>query len=98
MDVSEDKKTKVQLLKVLSEAHQRIAELERMNAECAHFEEEFSKRAVELEAVFVAQNDAVIIYDTNMDVLRANLSFIQTYGFDPVGLNVRDIIKRVSCR
>jgi PAS domain S-box-containing protein len=43
-------------------------------------------------------NDAVLIYDTEMNVLRANPSFLRTYGFDPVGYNVRDIIRRVSCR
>ncbi|MGD0952680.1 MAG: PAS domain S-box protein, partial [Methanotrichaceae archaeon] len=52
----------------------------------------------QLEAIFAAQNDAVIIYDTKMNVQRANKSFIETYGFGPVGLNLRDIIQRVSCR
>ena len=98
MDIFEDEKTKGQLLKELAGARQRIAELERINAECAHFEEELSKRAAELEAIFVAQNDAVLIFDTNMNVLRANHPFLETYGLDPVGLNVKDIIKRVSCR
>ncbi|MGD0953086.1 MAG: PAS domain S-box protein [Methanotrichaceae archaeon] len=52
----------------------------------------------QLEAMFAAQNDSVIIYDTKMNVQRANESFIETYGFDPVDLNLRDIIQRVSCR
>ena len=85
MDMSEDKKSKVQLLKELAEAHQRIAELERINAECAHFEEELLKRAAELEAVFVAQNDAVLIYDTNRNVLRANHSFLRNLWFRSCG-------------
>ena len=61
-------------------------------------EAEIIHRAAELEAVFQAQNDVILIYDTGMNVLRANPSFLSTYGFDPVGLNVRDIIKRTSCR
>jgi PAS domain S-box-containing protein len=52
----------------------------------------------ELEAIFDAQADAILIYDTAMNVHRANPSFLATYGFDPVGLNVKDIISRVSCR
>jgi PAS domain S-box-containing protein len=52
----------------------------------------------ELEAIFDAQADAILIYDTAMNVRRANPSFLATYGFDPVGLNVKDIIARVSCR
>lgn len=98
MDISEKKISKVQLLTELAEARQRIAELERIQAECAHFEEELLNRAAELEAVFSAQNDAVLIYDTNRNVLRVNHSFIETYGFDPVGLNIKDIVNRVSCR
>jgi PAS domain S-box-containing protein len=52
----------------------------------------------ELEAIFDAQADAILIYDTAMNVRRANPPFLATYGFDPVGLNVKDIISRVSCR
>lgn len=51
-----------------------------------------------LEAVFAAQNDIVLIYDTTMDVQKANKAFLNIYGFDPTGLNIRDLIKRVSCR
>ncbi|HWQ19137.1 MAG TPA: PAS domain-containing protein, partial [Methanotrichaceae archaeon] len=52
----------------------------------------------QLEAIFAAQSDAVLIYDTEMKIQRVNPSFIEAYGFDPVGLNVKDIIQRVSCR
>ncbi len=52
----------------------------------------------ELEAIFNTQADAILIYDTAMNVRRANPSFLATYGFDPVGLNVKDIIARVACR
>ena len=63
-----------------------------------HAEQEALTRAAELEAMFAAQNDAVLVYDTKMTVKRVNPSFLSTYGFDPVGLNVREIIRRVSCR
>ena len=52
----------------------------------------------QLEAMFAAQNDAVLIYDAEMNIQRVNASFIETYGFDPVGLNLKDLTQRVSCR
>lgn len=52
----------------------------------------------QLEAIFTAQKDVILLYDTEMNVLRANPSFLANYGFNPVGLNVKDIIRRVSCR
>jgi PAS domain S-box-containing protein len=61
-------------------------------------EVELHLRAAELEAVFNSQSDVVIEYDTERNVKRANPSFRAIYGFDPVGLNVKDIIKKVSCR
>ena len=54
--------------------------------------------AAELDAVLAAQEDVVLVYDTNMIVQRANRSFGARHGFDPVGLGVNDIIRRVSCR
>ena len=61
-------------------------------------EEELVRRASQLEAIFEAQTDAILVYDSKMNVLQTNPSFLQTYGFDPVGLNVSDIVQRVSCR
>ena len=52
----------------------------------------------QLEAIFTAQKDVILLYDTGMNVLRANPSFLANYGFNPVGFNVKDIIRRVSCR
>ena len=51
-----------------------------------------------LEAIFAAQNDAVILHDTELNVISANPSFFSTYGFDPVGLNFRDIARKVAFR
>jgi PAS domain S-box-containing protein len=53
--------------------------------------------AAEQDAIFAAQNDAVLLYDTEMNVRKANPAFAAIYGFDPAGLNVREIVKRVSC-
>ena len=59
---------------------------------------EAQRRTAETEAIFAAINDAVLIYDTNMNVVSVNECFSQTYGFVPLGLNLRDVIQRASCR
>jgi PAS domain S-box-containing protein len=61
-------------------------------------EEKSRLHVAELEAVFKTQSDVVIVYDTERNVKRANPSFQTLYGFDPIGLNVRDIIRKVSCK
>ncbi len=61
-------------------------------------EQEILNRAAQLEATIGAMSDAVLIYDSGMNVQRVNPTFLSSYGFDPVGLNLREIIRRVSCR
>jgi len=75
-----------------------IAERKQMEAERERLLLEAQQHAAETEAIFAAQNDAVLIYDKEMNVKRANPFFFATYGFNPVGLNVKDIVRRVSCR
>jgi PAS domain S-box-containing protein len=59
---------------------------------------EAQQRAAETEAIYNSLNDAVLIYDRERNVVKANPAFQAAYGFDPIGLNVRDIIQRVNCR
>ncbi len=82
-----------------AEARAMVA-AERMEDECARANLLAESRQVhaETEAVLSAINDAVLIYDTDMNVRRVNAMFISTYGFDPVGLNVRELIERTRCR
>jgi PAS domain S-box-containing protein len=54
--------------------------------------------AAETEAVFAALSDGVLVYDTARTVRRANPAFQATYGFDPVGLHVGEVIARVKAR
>lgn len=58
---------------------------------------EANRNAAEVEAILASQVDAILMYDMQMNVRRANPSFVQFYGFDPVGLNAKDIIQLVSC-
>ena len=75
-----------------------ITDLRRADAERKRLLAETSERAAETEAILVAQSDAVLMYDTDRTVRRVNPSFLAAYGFDPVGLNVEEIIRRVECR
>jgi diguanylate cyclase (GGDEF)-like protein/PAS domain S-box-containing protein len=59
---------------------------------------ELNKNAAEVEAILASQEDTILVYSKEMNVLRANPAFIENYGFDPVGLGVMEIIQRVSCR
>jgi signal transduction histidine kinase/PAS domain-containing protein len=66
--------------------------------ELALLRAEAERHSQEMEAVFASLHDAALIYDTAMNVVRASPSFLATYRFDPAGLNVKDVIARVSCR
>jgi PAS domain S-box-containing protein len=60
--------------------------------------DESERNRAYLEAVILAQHDVVIMYDTQRNVKRVNAAFVESYGFDPTGLHVTEIIRRVSCR
>jgi two-component system CheB/CheR fusion protein len=51
-----------------------------------------------LEAMFAAQLDVVLVFDETMRVRRVNPVFQEAYGFDPVGLGIRELMARVDCR
>ena len=59
---------------------------------------ELSRKATEKDAILASQNNVILSYDLNMNVQQVNPAFVKTYGFDPVGLNVKEIIRRVNCR
>jgi PAS domain S-box-containing protein len=57
---------------------------------------EAQRRADELDAVFDAMTDAVIVYDAGGQIITANRAAIAGYGFDPVGINPGALGIRVS--
>jgi PAS domain S-box-containing protein len=57
---------------------------------------EASRKAVELNAVFAAIADGVIVYGETGRALYANQAVVSTYGFDPVGLQRDEIARRLS--
>jgi PAS domain S-box-containing protein len=59
---------------------------------------EASQKAVELNAVYAAIADGVIVYGEMGRALYANQAVVSTYGFDPVGLQRDEIARRLSIR
>ncbi|RPI51622.1 MAG: PAS domain S-box protein, partial [Chloroflexi bacterium] len=55
-------------------------------------------RAEELDAVFAAMADVVVVYDAGARVTRANAAAIAFYGMDPVGKKHVDLASRLSVR
>lgn len=49
-----------------------------------------------LDAVFTAQMDAVLVYDTSAVVIRTNPVAAATLGFDPAGMKVSAILRKVG--
>lgn len=52
----------------------------------------------ETDAILSSMLDAVLVYSNDMNVMRVNPGFYSVYGFDPIGMNVRDIIEKTHCR
>lgn len=48
--------------------------------------------------VFNALVDPALIYDQNLNVVEVNLSFIERYNCNPVGLNVKEVISTFACK
>lgn len=59
---------------------------------------ESQRRADELDAVFDAMTDAVLVYDDQGKMLKANRAAVAGYGFDPVGLRREELGARISAR
>jgi len=75
-----------------------ITQRRRMEEERESFLAQLQTNNAELSAVLSAIQDVVITYDTNMNVQRVNPVFMSLFGFDPVGLNVHEVIERTYCR
>ncbi len=73
--------------------HQR--ELERKTQQIAA---EAQRRAEQLDAVFTAMMDAVIVYNAEGKVIKANPAAIEAYGFDPTGINQEELVRKLQLR
>lgn len=52
----------------------------------------------EMDAVFGAMTDGVILYDERGVIARVNAGAIATYGFDPTGLHFSELIEKTAMR
>ncbi|MFA7062296.1 MAG: PAS domain S-box protein, partial [Pedobacter sp.] len=50
------------------------------------------------DAILSSMLDAVLVYNVDMNVVRVNPGFYSVYGFDPIGMNIREIIVKTHCR
>ncbi|HSJ55081.1 MAG TPA: PAS domain S-box protein, partial [Anaerolineae bacterium] len=56
------------------------------------------QRAEELDAVFAAMADAVVVYDAGARVTRANAAAVAFHGLDPAGEKHHDLAARLAVR
>jgi PAS domain S-box-containing protein len=56
------------------------------------------QRAEELDAVFAAMADAVVVYDTDARATRANDAAVAFYGLDPVGVKHVELAHKLAIR
>jgi PAS domain S-box-containing protein len=75
-----------------------IQEVERALQQSKRAAEEAQHRADELNAVFAAMTDAVIIYGGDGVPLKANPTAINILGFDPAGMKRQELIRMLSLR
>ncbi len=90
-DISERKRAQDERERLMEQVDQerQLAEILAADAQ---------RSAQELNTIFSAMADAVIVYDERGNIIRANDAAAQAYGFDPVNVDRADIIRRVSLR
>lgn len=59
---------------------------------------ETQRRADELDAVFDAMTDAVVVYNAQGELVQANRAAVASYGFDPVDISREELRARISAR
>ena len=95
-DITERKQAETALRQLNEELESRVQHrteaLEAANADLAHARDraedqarEAQWRADELDAVFAAMNEAVMVHDAHSRPIKANREAIASFGFDPIG-------------
>ncbi len=60
--------------------------------------EQVQHQSAELEAIFAAMVDAVMVYGPDSRLRRANRAAMAAFGFDPVGHDRETLVRRVALR
>jgi len=79
--VSDQRKTKAQLLEELTQLRERVAQLERPTGHRAHPEEALRREKAFLDELFNSAPEAVVLVDNAGIVLRANEYFTTLFGY-----------------
>jgi len=74
-------------------ARKRVEELAAQEEQSAA---EAQRRADELDAVFAALTEPVVIYDADGSLVKANPAAISSFGFDPVGEDRATLMQKVA--
>ncbi|UCF40167.1 MAG: PAS domain S-box protein [Gemmatimonadota bacterium] len=79
--MSDQRKTKAQLLEELTQLRERVAQLERPTGHRAHPEEALRREKAFLDELFNSAPEAVVLVDNAGIVLRANEYFTTLFGY-----------------
>lgn len=85
--------------KTVEEERERLLrEVEKAREKAEQGAIESEERASELDAVFMALVDAVLVYDVKGVVVGANFSAMRMFGFNPIGQNQIHLSTRLQTR
>ncbi|GAB4252743.1 MAG: SpoIIE family protein phosphatase [Thermoleophilia bacterium] len=93
-----DRPALVSVIRDVTARKQAEEERERLNRRIHELARVAERRAMELDAMFDALTDAVLIHDEEAVVIRANPAAIATYGFNPVGIRRNELLERLYVR
>jgi len=75
-------KTKEQLISELEQMHQRIVELDSLEAECKRTEEATMKNEEKLQRMFESVTDGIVVTDLNGNIMEVNEAAVRLRGSD----------------
>jgi len=75
-------KTKEQLISELEQMHQRIVELDSLEAECKRTEEATMKNEEKLQRMFESVTDGIVVTDLNGNIMELNEAAVRLRGSD----------------
>lgn len=81
-----------------SERERLLIQLEKARQRAEQLTMEAEKRASEMDAIFMAMADPLIVYNLKGQAVSVNPAMFLTFGFDPVGKSREEVIKKLSVR
>ncbi len=91
VDVTEDVKSD-------TEREELLVRLEREQQHTQQLKIEAERRAAEMDAIFMAMPDPLIVYNTKGEAVSINPATLLTFGYDPIGMSSEEVIRRNQAR